>query len=135
RLHPAFTKVGQSVVMNPALPPLLPTASKRRRFLFFKIAGICALIVLLHVPIGLSHSVLKERQGYQAQATSAIAAVWGRQQVVTGPVLIVPYVYRTQAIRPKVVNGKVAQVEETVLSPATAYFLPETLVVDGDVLP
>ena len=123
------------MVMNPALPPLLPTASKRRRFLFFKISGICALIVLLHVPIGLSHSVLKERQGYQAQATDAIAAVWGRQQVVTGPVLIVPYVYRTQAIRPKVVNGKVAQVEETVLSPATAYFLPEALAVDGEVLP
>ncbi|HTO03924.1 MAG TPA: cell envelope integrity protein CreD [Opitutus sp.] len=121
--------------MNPALPPLLPTAVKRRQFLFFKIAGIGALIVGLHVPLELSRGVLKERQGYQAEATDAIAAVWGRQQVVTGPVLIVPYVYKTQAIRPKVVNGKVAQVEETVLSPATAYFLPEALAVDGDVIP
>lgn len=121
--------------MNPVLPPVLPSAAKRRQFLFFKIAGICLLIVLLHIPVGLSHSVLRERQSYQAQATESIAAVWGRQQRVTGPVLRVPYVYKTQEIRSKVVNGKVAQVEETVLSPATAYFLPEALAVDGNVVP
>src|SRR5215207_8963888 len=121
--------------MNPALPPVIPTAAKRRQFLFFKIAGICLLIVLLHVPLGLTRGILKERQGYQAQATETIAAVWGRQQLVMGPVLAVPYVYKTQAIRSKVVAGKVAQVEETVLSPAMAYFLPEVLSVDGDVIP
>jgi inner membrane protein len=121
--------------MNPALPPVLPTAAKRRQFLFFKIAGICLLIVLLHVPLGLTRGILRERQGYQAQATESIAAVWGRQQMVNGPILAVPYVYKTQAIRSKVVAGKVAQVEETVLSPATAYFLPEVLSVDGDVIP
>jgi inner membrane protein len=121
--------------MNPALPPALPSTTKRRQFVFFKIAGICLLIVLLHVPVALSHSILRERQGYQAQATESIAAVWGREQLVTGPVLLVPYVYKTQEIRSKVVNGKVAQVEEMVLSPATAYFLPETLAVDGSVVP
>ena len=121
--------------MNPAPPPPLPTAAKRRQFLFFKITGICLLIVLLHIPIVLSHGLLRERQRYQAEATETITSVWGRQQLITGPVLLVPYVYKTQAIRSKVVNGKVAQVEETVLSPATAYFLPEDLGVDGDVMP
>jgi inner membrane protein len=121
--------------MNPALPPSLPTPAKRRQYLFFKIAGICLLIVLLHIPIALSHGVLRERQRYQAEATETITSVWGRQQLITGPVLLVPYVYKTQEIRSKVVNGKVAQVEETVLSPATAYFLPEDLAVDGDVTP
>ena len=92
--------------MNPALPPIIPTAAKRRQFLFFKIVGICVLVVLLHVPLSLTRGVLNERQGYQAQATEAIAAVWGRQQVVTGPVLAVPYAYKTQVTRSKLVNGK-----------------------------
>ena len=135
RLHRAFIEVGQSGRMNPALPPPLPTPARRRLFLLFKIAGIGLLIVLLHIPLLLSRGVLHERQGFQAQATEAIAAVWGREQVVTGPLLVVPYVYKSQEIRSKVVNGKVAQVEETVLSPATAYFLPDTLSVEGDVTP
>ena len=121
--------------MNPGLPPPLPTAAKRRQFLFLKIIGICALIVVLHIPLSLTRGVLKERQGYQAQATEAIAAVWGRQQVVTGPVLAVPYAYKTQVTRSKLVNGKSVVVEETVLATATAYFLPESLAVNGKVEP
>ena len=53
--------------------------------------------------------------------------------MVTGPILAVPYAYRTQVIRSKVVAGRVAQVEETELTAAMAYFLPEALTVTGSV--
>ena len=121
--------------MNSVPPVLVSSAAKRRRILFIKLAGICLLVALLHIPLLMSRGILKERQRYQAEATETISAVWGRQQVLTGPVLTVPYVYKAQAIRQKVVNGKVAQVEETVLSPATAYFLPEDLTMNGEVVP
>ncbi|MEJ1972582.1 MAG: cell envelope integrity protein CreD [Lacunisphaera sp.] len=49
--------------------------------------------------------------------------------------LAVPYTYRTQVVRPKVVNGKKEDVEETVTYFATAYFLPEVLKVKGAVDP
>jgi inner membrane protein len=120
--------------MNPE-PLVIPTPAMRRLFLFLKITGICVLIALLHIPLAMTDGVLRERQGYQAQATAEIAGIWGRAQQVSGPVLAVPYTYRTQVVRPKVVNGKKEDVEETVITYATAYFLPEMLKVKGTVDP
>jgi inner membrane protein len=121
--------------MNSALPPVIPTPARRRLSLFLKIAGICLLIALLHIPLAMTDGVLQERQGYQRQATEEIAGIWGRQQVVTGPVLAVPYAYKTQVVRARIVNGKKVDVEETELTAATAYFLPESLAVSGAVDP
>ena len=121
--------------MNSDQPPVIPTPSSRRLFLFLKIGSICLLIALLHVPLGLTRGVLYERQGYQATATDEIASIWGRQQLVTGPVLAVPYAYKAQVVKSKVVNGRAVQVEETELVGATAYFLPDTLKVSGPVEP
>ncbi len=118
----------------PPLPPVMVATPARRRFsIFVKLAGIGGLILLLHVPLLLTQGVLMERQGYQRQAVAEIASRWGGEQVVTGPILAVPYAYQTTVIRPKVVGGKIAQVEETELVAATACFLPETLTVDGSV--
>lgn len=121
--------------MNSALPPVIPTPARRRLSLFLKIAGICLLITLLHIPLSLTHGVLQERQAYQAQATEEIAGIWGRQQLVTGPVLAIPYAYKVQVVRTRIVNGKKVDVEETELAAATAYFLPESLAVTGTVDP
>lgn len=116
-------------------PPIIPTPGSRRLAVFLKITSICLLIPFLHIPLFMTHGVLRERRGYQQQATDEIAGIWGRSQLVTGPVLAVPYTYRTSVVRPKVVNGKKEDVEESVSMYATAYFLPETLKVDGTVEP
>ena len=121
--------------MNSALPPVISTPASHRFALFLKIAGIGLMILLLHIPLFLTHGVLIERQGLQRQTVAEISGIWGGQQVVTGPVLAVPYAYKTQVIRSKVVAGKAVQVEETDLAAATAYFLPEALKVDGSVAP
>ncbi len=121
--------------MDSNQPPVIPTPASRRFSIFMKIAGICLLVILLHGPLALTHGVLRERQAQQRQATDTIAGIWGRAQQVTGPVLAVPYVYRAQVIRSKVVAGKAVQVEESDLVRATAYFLPETLLVEGKVNP
>jgi len=118
-----------------AEPPVIPPPPPRRFSVFVKITGICGLVLLLHIPLFLTNGVLRQRQGYQAQATAEIAGTWGRQQMVSGPVLAVPYTYKTQVIRSRVVNGRKVDVEETQLAPATAYFLPVTLAVDGSVVP
>jgi inner membrane protein len=121
--------------MSQSVPPVIETPARRRLVVFVKLAGIAGLILLLHIPLVLTNGVLLERQGYQRQTVAEIAGIWGGQQVVTGPVLAVPYAYKTQVIRSKVVAGKAVQVEETDLAAATAYFLPETLRVDGSVEP
>lgn len=120
--------------MNPNLPPELPhVPALRRRFLFFKLAGIGVLIVLLHIPLGLTRGVLRERQNYRREAAHEITTTWGQSQTVIGPVLAVPYAYRSNVVRSKVVAGKVVQVEEVELVSATAFFLPERLEVNGPV--
>ena len=121
--------------MDNAQPPVIPTPGSRRLAVFLKITGICLLIALLHIPLGMTQGVLRERRGYQLQATEEIAGIWGRSQLVTGPVLAVPYTYRQPVVRPKVVNGKKEDVEEMATFHATAYFLPEVLRVQGKVEP
>ncbi|MEO6994348.1 MAG: cell envelope integrity protein CreD [Lacunisphaera sp.] len=121
--------------MNSLEPPVIATPASHRFFLFLKIGGIFLLIALLHVPLALMQDVLHERQGYQSAATDEIAGIWGRQQLVMGPVLAIPYQYKKSVVRPKVVNGRVVQVEETELTEATAYFLPEVLAVNGSIDP
>jgi inner membrane protein len=121
--------------MNSIEPPIIATPACHRFFLFFKIGGICVLIALLHVPLAFVHGVLKERQGYQLAATNEIAGIWGRQQLVMGPVLAIPYQYKKSVVKSKVVNGRAVQVEETELTGATAYFLPEVLAVSGSIDP
>jgi len=114
---------------------MLTAPVARRRSPFLKLTVICGLVLLLHVPLFMTNGVLRDRQGYQAQATAEIAETWGRQQMVSGPVLAVPYTYKAQVIRSRVVNGRKVDVEETQLAPATAYFLPMTLAIDGSVVP
>lgn len=121
--------------MNSAQPPVIPTPASRRLAVFLKLAGIGLLIALLHIPLAMTHGILRERRAYQAQATDEIAGIWGRSQLVTGPVLAVPYAYRQPVVRPKVVNGKKEDVEEIATFYATAYFLPEQLRVRGRVEP
>jgi len=122
--------------MNSPLPPVLsPSIAKRRLAVFFKIAGICVLIALLHMPLTLTRGVLNERQNYREQATETIASGWGHDQKIVGPILAIPYAYKTNVVRSKVVNGKAVQVEETDFASATAYFLPDTLELQGSLAP
>lgn len=121
--------------MDTHLPPVISSPAARRFSVFLKVSGICALILLLHIPLLLTNGVLRERQEYRRQAADEIAGRWGRAQQVTGPVLAVPYTYPSSVIRTKVVGGKALQVEETEQAVATAFFLPEVLAVKGAVDP
>jgi inner membrane protein len=132
-----FTQRGHSWCMDSSVPvpPVIVTPARRRFALFLKIASICLTIALLHVPLLMTRGILDERQDYQFQATEEIAGIWGGRQLVTGPVLAVPYAYKAPVVRSKVVNGRAVQVEEIELVAAMAYFLPDTLGISGSVEP
>lgn len=121
--------------MESVQPPVIVSPAKRRLSIFLKIGGILLLIALLHIPLAMNEGVLRERRGYQQQATEEIAGLWGRAQLVTGPVLAVPYACRAKVTRSRLVGERIVQVEEMDLVPGVAYFLPETLTVDGTVDP
>ena len=63
-----------------------------------------------------------------------ITSSWGKEQNVIGPLLIIPYQYRFKIVKEvPAKDGKVErrEVEERRLT-AEAYFLPETLNIDGE---
>ena len=113
-------------------PPILVTPAARRRSWLVKIASICLVSGVLLAPIAMTRDVLRERQNYQAHATEEIAAGWGREQRLLGPVLEVPYVYTKGTVaKTKLVNGQLVSVDEPATLSACAYFLPEELRVDA----
>jgi inner membrane protein len=90
----------------------------------FRLVVIGALILALLVPLAMVGTLVHERIARRDQAAEEIAATWGGRQTVGGPVLVIPYDYRrTNEL------GKV--VKETDL----AFFLPETLEVNGTITP
>ncbi len=117
----------------PPLPKSQPSFGKRYSTII-KLIGVGVLILLLLIPLAMITGVLNERLSRRNEAVADITASWGREQNVIGPVLGIPYQYRYKTMKEDDIGGGKIQrheVEETAI--ATAYFLPETLKIDGDV--
>jgi inner membrane protein len=121
---------------TPAIPPPLPKSQpsfgKRYRTVI-KLIGVGALVLLLLIPLGMITGVLSDRLNRRNEAVYDITSSWGREQNLIGPVLMIPYLYRFKTI--KEVPGKDGKVEKREVeetATAWAYFLPETLNVNGD---
>ena len=125
----------------PPIPPPLPSAPfvraprRRRHGTAIKLGTVAVLTLLLLIPLTLIRGVLAERLQRRDEAVRNITATWGEQQVVAGPVLIVPYKYRFKTWKEQVVNGKVVRQEIEETATARAHFLPAALAVDGALQP
>ena len=121
----------------PEPPPPLPKSQPsftRRHSTIFKLLGVGALILLLLIPLAMIEGVLSDRLARRNEAVNDITASWGKDQNIIGPVLCVPYQFHGKVVRAVTLpDGKVEsrEIEETTV--ATAYFLPDSLEVVGDV--
>jgi inner membrane protein len=123
---------------NALRPPPIPAPPPRAPRTFgatLKLIVIGGLVVALLVPLALIGSLVHERLGRRDEAVREITATWGQEQIVAGPVLIVPYRQRVKSWKEQVVNGRPERVEAIDTVVARAYFLPETLTVDGSLNP
>lgn len=101
--------------------------------IFFKMAGVLVLALVLLIPLAMIQSLISERM-YRRNATVAeITATWGCEQVVAGPVLVIPYEYKIKKWTEKMVKDKLKKVEVEEVVLANAFFLPAELVIDGQV--
>ncbi len=108
----------------------------RRRAIYFKMAGVTILILFLLIPLTMIRSVLRERLDRRNQAVAEITSVWGREQNVIGPVLIVPYRYSFKSWKEQPAkDGKIEKVEVEETAVAKAYFLPASLTINGNIQP
>ncbi|MCX6998449.1 MAG: cell envelope integrity protein CreD [Kiritimatiellaeota bacterium] len=116
------------------IPPP-PLATRRTRFgTALKMGAIGGLILLLLIPLAMIRSVLTERLARRQEALANITSSWGSDQVICGPVLIVPYKYRVKAWKEQLLNGRLERLETTETLTAQAHFLPEKLQVIGQLV-
>src|SRR6266404_5120752 len=118
-------------------PPPLPKSQPsfgRRQSTIIKLLGVGALVLVLLIPLMMITGVLSDRRSRRNEAVADITSSWGREQNVIGPVLGIPFQYKFKAVKETPgPDGKLErrEVEETAIG--TAYFLPESLKIDGDV--
>ena len=91
---------------------------------FVKVLLIGFLVLLLQIPIVKIKGVIKERQQTREEAMTEVTSKWGKNQVLTGPSIIVPYINRSYQAQNR------AQSQSGV---DYAVFLPESLKINGKV--
>jgi inner membrane protein len=111
--------------IKPPRPPRLDLFSGWiRHSITIKLLAIGFLLLLLLIPTSMVESLISERAEFRDQALEEVSGKWGGPQLLTGPVLVLPY-YTTAR------DAK----DRPVTSTAYACFLPDSLTATGDLLP
>ncbi|HON52020.1 MAG TPA: cell envelope integrity protein CreD [Bacteroidales bacterium] len=103
--------------------------SKVRNSLTFRVITIVILILLLLIPVSMIQSLISEREFRQQEATTEVSSKWANEQIVTGPILTVPY---KTFVRVQQNNGMGDKLVESI---EYAHFLPNTLQIHSIVKP
>lgn len=135
-LHPGFTAGGQTARMTSS--PLFVSVQGflRRNALALRLMLIGILTLLLLIPLALVQSTLRERLGRHDTAVATITQSWGKSQRLLGPLLVVPFTWKTE-VEEAVTAADGRRYRETVTKTHTseAFFLPEQLEVAGQLDP
>lgn len=93
---------------------------------FLRMLLLGFLVLLLLIPIAQISGVIEEREARQNEAVEDVTGKWGRDQSLTGPVLIIPYTHRWTDT-----DSAGKKIERT--QTRRAFFLPDELAVRGRV--
>jgi len=86
-----------------------------------KLLIIGFIILMLLIPAQMIKSLISEREGLRDTAALDIYTKWGNSQTIGGPVLTIPYYWYAK------------DEKEIVRHPGAAHFLPDELIIVGDV--
>ncbi len=94
----------------------------------FRAGVVAVLVLLLLIPLAMVEELVREREYRKDDAMREVGQVWGGNQVLTGPVLSVPFMATERVVLD---NGR-TEARELV---RYAHFLPESLEVACDLVP
>lgn len=97
-----------------------------------KMGVIFFLTILMLIPLNWVNDLIYERKLRETKVSSDISMKWGRTQVVSSPILAVPYKYIQESLE-KDVKGKESMLKTTVED--WIFILPEQTQVKVDVQP
>jgi inner membrane protein len=114
-----------------ATPPLPSSSSLFDRFngwvrhsIMVKLLAIGFLLLLLLIPTSMVESLIGERARFRDNALYEVSSKWGGPQLLTGPVLVLPYQQTERDSQNRLLT-----------TTAYACFLPDSLVATGELLP
>ncbi|UCG00074.1 MAG: cell envelope integrity protein CreD [Spirochaetaceae bacterium] len=87
-----------------------------------KMVLIGVLLLVFLIPLQMIRALVEERNMTRLEAEGEIIGMWGGEQIIAGPMLVVPYLKRV-----KLEDGKLEEYVEQ------AYFLPDTVGISGSV--
>ena len=88
----------------------------------FKMVLIGVLLLIFLIPLQMIRALIEERNMTRLEAEGEIIGIWGGEQIIAGPMVIVPYLERI-----KDEEGRIEEFTEQ------AYFLPSTLEISVSV--
>lgn len=100
------------------------TFRRMKESTMLKLLLIGALILILLIPVAQINSVINEREQYRDQAIQEVQDLWGGDQEIVGPILMIPY-------QTSWVDNK----EEVHFENHQAYFLPQSLNIKTQIDP
>ncbi len=119
--------------MDQHIPPPAPTNNERgawvRRSMTLRVALIAVIALLLLIPLSMVESLIHEREWRKESAQQEVSATWGGPQLVTGPMISVPY---EAQVRVESADGTRAEMRTVI---HYAHFLPESLDIAMDIVP
>ncbi|HWX15519.1 MAG TPA: inner membrane CreD family protein [Chthoniobacterales bacterium] len=119
------------------VPPPLPKSQPsfgRRQSTIIKLLGVGALVLVLLIPLAMITGVLSDRLMRRNEAVAEITSSWGKEQNVIGPVLGIPFQYKFKTVKETAgPDGKLERREVEETATGNAYFLPQSLKIEGDV--
>ncbi len=98
--------------------------------LYFKVATIIVITLLLLIPTAMITGLINERERTQEDAIFEVSSKWANAQTITGPFLSIPYYkFVKDNSNSKDTSTKIIRVKDYI------HVLPEALNVDGEIIP
>ena len=89
-----------------------------------KVGVIGLLVLVLLIPVGMILGVIEDRSRVSEESRQEIMRAWGWQQVIAGPILVLPY----EVVR-------ISQYGERIVDEGMVFLLPRELSIDAELIP
>ena len=114
------------------VPPPPPKSKPRislKNSVFFKMATIIFVILLLLIPTAMIQDLIYERDNSQKSAITEVSSKWGNEQKIIGPYITIPYEVQEIIYNATEKKNNVRTFTETI------YLLPKELRINGKLKP
>lgn len=99
--------------------------------IFAKLSTIVVLVLLLLIPLFWVKDLIEERKNRQSEVSSEIAFKWAGQQVISGPIIAIPY----QVVKEIVTTDKNITSTKNTYITQYVYLMPKSLDINSMISP